>query len=224
MLIGECEFAYHGANRLGANSLLSTVFAGMMAGPDALRFVKGRRAPASEIAGSLFEAEVARHEAFNRRLLSLDGPENPFQLHAELGDLMTGAMTVVRYNDKLENALASIATLRERFWNITLTDKGAWMNQPLLFSRQLHNMLILAEAMTLGALRRDESRGAHFKPDFPERNDERFLKTTLARFTPAGPDLSYVDVDTSLIPPRARKYDVDKKGDAAKPAGAPATS
>ncbi|HEX7879728.1 MAG TPA: succinate dehydrogenase flavoprotein subunit [Candidatus Eisenbacteria bacterium] len=222
--VGECEYAYHGANRLGANSLLSTVFAGMMGGPDALRFAKGRRSTAADTPASVFESEMARHEAFNQRLLSLDGPENPFQLHAELGDLMTGAMTVVRYNDKLEAAMGSIAALRERFWNITLTDKGAWMNQPLLFSRQLHNMLILAEAMTLGALRRDESRGAHYKPDFPERNDERFLKTTLARFTPAGPELSYVDVDTSLIPPRARKYDVEKKGDAAKPAGALATS
>ncbi|MDZ4805924.1 MAG: succinate dehydrogenase flavoprotein subunit [Candidatus Eisenbacteria bacterium] len=210
--VGECEFGYHGANRLGANSLLSTVFAGMMGGPDSIKFVKAQESTAAEASQSIFDREMKRHDDFNKRLLALDGPENPFQLHAELGDLMTGAMTVVRYNDKLKAALTSIASLRERFWKITLTDKGAWMNQPLHFSRQLHNMLILAEAMTLGALQRDESRGAHYKPDFPERDDARFLKTTLAQFTPEGPKLSYMAVDTSLITPRARKYDVDKKG------------
>ena len=222
--VGECEYAYHGANRLGANSLLSTVFAGMMGGPDAIRFVKAQESGAAETPQGVFDREMKRHDDFNRKILALDGPENPFQLHAELGDLMTGAMTVVRYNDKLTAALGSIAALRERFWKITLTDKGAWMNQPLLFSRQLHNMLILAEAMTLGALQRDESRGAHYKPDFPERDDARFLKTTLARFTPEGPRLSYLDVDTSLITPRARKYDVDKKGGGAETKAAALTS
>lgn len=222
--VGECEFAYHGANRLGANSLLSTVFSGMMAGPDAIKFVKTQESSAADAPQGIFDREMKRHDDFNKRLLALDGPENPFQLHAELGDLMTGAMTVVRYNDKLKAAMGSIASIKERFWKITLTDKGSWMNQPLLFTRQFHNMLILAEAMTLGALQRDESRGAHYKPDFPERDDARFLKTTLAQFTPEGPKLSYMDVDTSLIKPRARKYDVDKKGGGAETKAAALTS
>ncbi len=222
--VGDCEFAYHGANRLGANSLLSTVFSGMMAGPDAIRFVKAQESSAADAPQGIFDREMKRHDDFNKRLLALDGPENPFQLHAELGDLMTGAMTVVRYNDKLKAAMGSIASIKERFWKITLTDKGSWMNQPLLFTRQFHNMLILAEAMTLGALQRDESRGAHYKPDFPERDDARFLKTTLAQFTPEGPKLSYMDVDTSLIKPRARKYDVDKKGGGAETKAAALTS
>src|SRR5262249_35700550 len=135
--------------------------------------------------------------------------------------------TVVRYNDRLRAALEGIAALKERFGRITLTDKGGWMNQPLLFSRQLANMLVLAEVMTAGALRRDESRGAHYKPDFPERNDEQFLRTTIARHTAGGPELSWAEVDTSLIKPRARKYDVDKKGGAtsgARPEGAAAAA
>jgi succinate dehydrogenase / fumarate reductase flavoprotein subunit len=209
--VGECDFAYHGANRLGANSLLSTVFAGMMGGPDAVKYMKAQSTTAADLPSSLFEKEVARHDEYNRKLLGLSGPENPYQLHAELGDLMTGAMTVVRYNDRLREALDTIGKLKERFWNITLTDKGMWLNQPLLFARQLQNMLVLAEVMTLGALNRDESRGAHYKPDFPERNDERFLKTTIAEHTPQGPKMSWRDVDTSLIKPRARKYDVDKQ-------------
>ncbi len=73
-------------------------------------------------------------------------------------------------------------------------------------------MLELAEAMTKSALLRNESRGAHYKPEFPERDDENFLKTTIATFTPEGPEISYEDVDISLIPPRKRDYTSDKKG------------
>ena len=221
--VGEVDFAYHGANRLGANSLLSTVYAGMMCGPDAVKWVKGQKTAAQDLPAARFEAEVKRHQEFNQKLTSLDGSENPYLLHAELGDLMTGAMTVVRYNDKLRACLDDIGKLKERFWKISLTDKGSWLNQPLMFSRQLHNMLILAEAMTAGALARDESRGAHYKPDFPERNDPQFLKTTIATYTADGPKLSYRDVDTHLIKPRPRKYDVDKQA-TAQPATAGATS
>lgn len=221
--VGEVDFAYHGANRLGANSLLSTVYAGMMCGPDAVKWVKGQKTAAQDLPAARFDAEVKRHQEFNQKLTGLDGPENPYLLHAELGDLMTGAMTVVRYNDKLKTCLNDIGKLKERFWKISLTDKGAWLNQPLMFSRQLHNMLILAEAMTAGALARDESRGAHYKPDFPERNDAQFLKTTIATYTADGPQLSYRDVDTHLIKPRPRKYDVDKQA-TAQPATAGATT
>jgi succinate dehydrogenase / fumarate reductase flavoprotein subunit len=76
-------------------------------------------------------------------------------------------------------------------------------------------MLQLARVVTLGALKRDESRGAHYKPDFPNRRDTEFLKTTIATYTPEGPEFSYEPVDTSLITPRARKYDVDKQAPAA---------
>ena len=91
-----------------------------------------------------------------------------------------------------------------------LNDRGRWLNQEVSFVKQLWNMLELARVITLGALARDESRGAHYKPDFPQRDDTRFLKTTKARWTSDGPLLSYEDVDASIIKPRARKYDVDK--------------
>jgi len=78
-------------------------------------------------------------------------------------------------------------------------------------------MIELAKVITKGALLRNESRGAHYKPDFPERDDPNFLKTTKARWTPSGPEITYEEVDVSLIKPRPRKYDVDKQASATTP-------
>src|SRR5258708_24558571 len=92
-------------------------------------------------------------------------------------------------------------------------DTGKTANQAVSFVRQLWNMLVLARVIVQGALLRDESRGSHFKPDFPERNDERFLKTTMASYDASahhGPNITYKDVDTSLIKPRKRVYTRDR--------------
>ena len=99
----------------------------------------------------------------------------------------------------------------ERYQKINLDDTLKWSNQGVMFTRQLWNMLVLARVITLGAYHRNESRGAHYKPKFPERNDEEWLKTTKAKFTPDGPAFEYEDVDVSLIKPRPRRYDVDKE-------------
>jgi succinate dehydrogenase / fumarate reductase, flavoprotein subunit len=95
---------------------------------------------------------------------------------------------------------------------VNLSDRSQWANTSFAFARQLKNMLELSRTITLGALKRDESRGAHYKPDFPERNDEQFLKTTKASFTgcESGPKLEYEDVDIQYIKPRARRYDAAK--------------
>jgi succinate dehydrogenase / fumarate reductase flavoprotein subunit len=82
-------------------------------------------------------------------------------------------------------------------------------------------MIELARVITTGALARDESRGAHYKPDFPERTDEKWLKTTMASWTPSGPALKYGDVDIRFIKPRKRVYNVDKKGGASTPSTTP---
>lgn len=92
-----------------------------------------------------------------------------------------------------------------------MSDTARWNNQAASFTRQLWNMLELAEAMTKSALLRNESRGAHYKPDYPDRNDEDFLKTTIAAWTPEGPEISYDEIDVSLIQPRKRDYTTDKK-------------
>ena len=94
---------------------------------------------------------------------------------------MTNNMTVVRYNEQLEETIEKIKELKERYKNININDTSRWNNQGASFTRQLWNMLELAEAMTKGALLRNESRGAHYKPEFPERDDENFLKTTNAK-------------------------------------------
>jgi succinate dehydrogenase / fumarate reductase, flavoprotein subunit len=203
---GECEYQYHGANRLGANSLLSAIYGGMVTGPNAVRYIHGLKKASADVDKSLFETERKKQEQKYESILKMEGTENPYALHRELGVLMTENMTVVRYNDRLIKTEAKIMELKERYKNIGMADKSRWENMMAPFTRQLWNMLELAQVMTKGALLRDESRGAHYKPDFPKRNDERFLKTTIATWTPNGPEISYDEVDVSLIPPRERDY------------------
>jgi succinate dehydrogenase / fumarate reductase flavoprotein subunit len=137
----------------------------------------------------------------------------------EMGSWMTDNVTVVRYNDKLRDTDVKLQELMQRYNNIGVPDSSGWSNQSLLFTRQLWNMLVLARVITLGALLRDESRGAHYKPEFPDRNDARFLKTTLASYAgeEAAPEFSYEAVDTQYIKPRPRRYDV-ARGESAAPA------
>jgi succinate dehydrogenase / fumarate reductase flavoprotein subunit len=207
---GECDYSMHGANRLGANSLLSAVHGGMEAGPAAVNYMRGLDQATESVSDALFNFnEREEIERFND-ILAMDGTENAYQIHRELGELMTDNVTVVRYNDKLEATDKKIQELRERFYNISATDTARWSNQGASFIRQLDHMLDLARVITLGALKRDESRGAHYKPEFPERNDEQFMKTTMARYKDGEVDISYEDIDVSLIPPRKRDY--SKKG------------
>ncbi|MFB3816497.1 MAG: succinate dehydrogenase flavoprotein subunit [Candidatus Methylomirabilales bacterium] len=204
--VGEADYEYHGANRLGANSLLSCFYGGMLCGPAMVSYVKSLDRSAEALPSSLFETERRRQAEAYERILSLSGGENPFVIHKEMGELMSENVTVVRYNDKLQATDNTLQRLMERWRRIDVNDAARWSNQAVSFTRQLRNMLELARVITLGALRRDESRGAHYKPDFPERNDAQWLKTTLATWTPDGPEFRYAPVDTSLLTPEARKY------------------
>jgi succinate dehydrogenase / fumarate reductase, flavoprotein subunit len=206
---GECEYQYHGANRLGANSLVSCIFGGFISGPNALKYAKNL--PAQEGDGG-HAAEIARQAEINAKLLKNEGTENPFKLWRELGSTMTEHATVIRYNKGLKLADDKIVELLERFKKVNLSDRSQWANTSFAFARQLKNMLELSRTITLGALLRDESRGAHYKPDFPDRNDEKFLKTTKASFTGAqeGPKFEYEEVDTQFIKPRPRSYTAAK--------------
>ncbi|EHB56914.1 succinate dehydrogenase flavoprotein subunit [Paenibacillus lactis] len=207
---GECEYQYHGANRLGANSLVSAIYGGMVAGPKAIEYVKGLKKSSEDISSSIFDRYTKEQTTKYEGLLKMEGTENAYVIHKELGEWMTNNMTVVRYNDKLQETINKIKELKQRYRNINMTDTSRWNNQGVAFTRQLWNMLELAEAMTLGALLRNESRGAHYKPEFPDRDDENFLKTTKAKWTPEGPQISYEEVDVSLIPPRIRDYSKEK--------------
>ncbi len=205
---GECDYSQHGANRLGANSLLSAIYGGMVAGPNAVEYMRGLDKSSESLSSTLYDRQVKMEQEKYDNILAMDGNENAYILHKELGEWMTDNVTVVRENKKLLATDEKIQELMERYKRININDTAKWSNQSTFFTRQLWNMLQLARVITLGAYHRDESRGAHYKPEFPERNDEEWLKTTMAKFNPEknGPDFEYEDVDVSLIKPRKRDY------------------
>lgn len=202
---GECDYSIHGANRLGANSLLSCVYGGFVAAPAAVEYAKNVERGDTESNG-IHEAELKRQQEINDGIIHNEGGENQYQLHEEMGKWMTDNVTVVRYNDRLIATDEKLRELQERFKKISINDSNLWATQAVPHARQLKNMLELARVITLGALNRNESRGAHYKPDFPERDDENFLKTTIAEYSAEAPVFSYEPVDVSLIEPRKRDY------------------
>lgn len=201
---GECDYQYHGANRLGANSLLSCIYGGDVAARTAIQYVSGREH--SEVSQKYFDQELKRQKELNDELIRSRGKENPYLLWEEMAKWMTDNVTVVRVNEKLKETNQKLIEIEQRLKNINLNDLSEWANQPLLFARELRHMLFLARVITLGALARNESRGAHYKPEFPDRNDKEWLKTTIAQYTTGDPKFSYEAVDISLIQPRERKY------------------
>ncbi|HSU78775.1 MAG TPA: succinate dehydrogenase flavoprotein subunit [Candidatus Angelobacter sp.] len=205
---GEADFEYHGANRLGANSLLSSIFGGMITGPYVVEYISNLDKQAEDVSSRVLDQNRLREQEKYDNILAMDGKENAYVVHKELGEWMTANVTVVRENKKLLATDEKIQELMERYQNININDTSKWSNGGAAFTRQLWNMLQLARVITIGAYNRNESRGAHYKPDFPERNDEEWLKTTIAAFNPEknGPDFSYEEVDTSLIQPRKRDY------------------
>lgn len=228
--IGECDYQYHGANRLGANSLLSCIFSGLMTAPGLETLLNGQKQAASELPSSLFESARKQHQSRHDALLKRSGGgENPYLIHQQLGDVMTKAATVVRRNDQLDDALDKVTVLYERAKKCSLSDTGNWTNQNVVFTKALLDMFPLALTILKGARQRDECRGAHYKPAFAmgsltatesverrkqaeawcdkfEANNEKWLKSTIATWTGDEVELSYEDVDTSLIPPRPRLY------------------
>jgi succinate dehydrogenase / fumarate reductase flavoprotein subunit len=209
---GECEYGYHGANRLGANSLVSCIYGGFVAGPQAMLYARNNAKSADGVSSTVFDAERKRQEEANAGLLRSNGTENPFRIWRELGELMTRNCTVIRYNKNLQQTDAKLVELLERFSHINLSDKSQWANTSFVFTRQLYNMLQLSRVIAQGAAMRNESRGAHYKPDFPDRDDKNFLKTTKAYFAPDAdePRFEFEPVDISLLPPRPRRYDMAK--------------
>ena len=210
--MGEVNVQYHGANRLGANSLLSCIFDGLFGGTGVKNYALDH-APA-DVPESAFEQVLRQEHAKQDALIESDGDENPYLLWQEMGKWMTENCTVVRYNERLQKTLDRCQEWKQRYTRVKLSDTGMWTNQNLSFARAVHDMIALSEAILKGALARDESRGAHFKPEFPERDDKNFLHTTVARFDAERNEAVIAEgpVDISLVPPRARTYGaVDKK-------------
>lgn len=215
---GEVNFAFHGANRLGANALLSCLFDGLFSGVSVVNYVReGEPAakPAESLPAEVFDACVRQETAKADRLLATaaqgpGGPEtNPYVIAREMGEEMTAASTVVKSGARLEQAAAKIASLRERFSRVRLEDAAAWSNQSLSFTRALGDMLILAQIIIRAGAMRKESRGAHYRVDYPDRNDAEFMKTTCAAYDPGAADphqITYRPIDADLVAPRARTY------------------
>ena len=228
---GEVDYAYHGANRLGANSLLSCIYGGMVAGPAIATYVKNLDKSALDLKSSVFDKAAQREKDAYAAILKTSGKENPYLLHNELSQVMLRDCTIERHNDVLDKVIAKIDELEDRFQSVGVTDTSARANQGAQFVRHLGNMLVIARVIAQGARNRDESRGAHFKPEFKQRDDANFLRTTMAMYggdpmTPAvngRSEVRYVrgleysllgktvkvtdEVDISLVKPRARRYE-----------------
>ncbi len=229
--IGECDYHYHGANRLGANSLLSCIFSGLFLGPCLQTLIaSGVHGSVRDLSSEVFARSQKAQESRHSEMLARPaGRENPYLIHRELGDVMTKAATVVRRNDQLAAAYEKITELHERALHCSLSDTGNWTNQNIVFAKSLEDMFPLAKTIVRGALQRDECRGAHYKPDFAmpslastddegrrreaelwcdrfDENNRKWLKSTVATWNGEHPKLAYEDVDTSLITPRPRLY------------------
>ena len=228
MAAGECDHQYHGANRLGANSLLSASYSGYVAGPESLRWARS-----GELGVALTEEELeaARKECVAEfdKIRNMTGSENAHKLHQEMGEIMYDYVSIERDNKGLDICLEKLKGILKRWDDIGVTDHGTWANQEAMFVRQLRNMSLYAMAVTKAARCRDESRGAHAKillddkgermtdADgelmFYGRDDERFMKTSIVDYDPQTeePIVSYMEFEHSLIKARSRNYAVAKK-------------
>ncbi|VAX40841.1 Succinate dehydrogenase flavoprotein subunit [hydrothermal vent metagenome] len=222
---GEVNFAFHGANRLGANALLSCIFDGLFSGVSVANYLSDgtpSTASAESISAGVYEQAVAAEDAKLKAIFDTategeaSDETNPYIIGREMGEEMTAAATVVREEARLEQCRGKIAELRDRCTRLKLADGATWTNQALSYARSLGDMLVIAEAMVSGAVLRQESRGAHYRSDYPDRDDERFYKHTYASFDHATGNarIEHIPVQADLVAPRARTYgsvDVDDK-------------
>ncbi len=191
----------HGANRLGSNSTAECLVWGRIAGEQAAQY-----AMETEFVGEPVE-DAERERARLERYLSADGSESPYAIMAELRRTMDKHFGVFRRGEVMERGLEKIKELKRRFKHVRITDKSLVYNTDLQTIYELENMLDVAEVLATGALAREESRGAHFRRDFPKRDDERWLKHTLAFRTEDGsPRLEYKPVRITAWKPIERKY------------------
>jgi len=199
---GECScLSIHGANRLGTNSTSDCLVFGAVAGEEAAKHALSdnfREIPRDKI--------LAEERRVFDEVLGSEGNERVSVLRDEMRRIMNEKVWIFRKGDGLESALKEIRQLKERFKNIRIEDEGRPFNTWLLEALQLDFTLDLAEVTTISALARTESRGAHSRLDYPKRDDENWLKHTLAYYTKDGPRLDYIPVTITKWPPAKRAY------------------
>jgi succinate dehydrogenase / fumarate reductase flavoprotein subunit len=201
---GECAcVSVHGANRLGGNSLLEAVVFGARTGAAAARYAtetfNGRAFEASPHAASGYERKL-------RTLLERERGPRQHELRDLLADTMQEKVGVFRTESQLLEAKAVVDDLRDRFQGVVVTDKGRTFNQSLIHTIETGYLLDLAATMVTGAIERTESRGGHARLDYPERDDENWMKHTLAYLDDDEIRLDYSEVTVTKFEPQVRSY------------------
>jgi len=229
---GECDYAYHGANRLGANSLVSCIYAGFISGPAMISYAKNKassKAGGDAPSGLLESAKKQWQEKF-AAIGKMSGSENPYQIGHDMGELMIKAATVVKKNSELDVALVKIKEMKERWHKVSALDTGRTLNQAISYTNQLWNMLELADLMLKASRLRDECRGSHYKPEFnlptpkthdptqdPEwmaawkKRNDTWLKASMGRWSASGPNVTFeplrsLQTETPILKPEPRWY------------------
>jgi len=201
---GECAcVSVHGANRLGGNSLLECIVFGARAGYLAGTAVKGKGKPKENgcVKKAIKMKETELEELYNRA-----GTENQYEIANELHKILDAKVQIFRNEEDLTSALEEIRKLKNRFLNIRSVSKVNIFNFDKTWTLEIKANLDIAEIITLGAIKRNESRGAHFRTDFPNRDDQKWLKHTIAKYTKDGPELSYRPVNITKWKPEEREY------------------
>ncbi len=209
---GECEYQYHGANRLGANALLACLVAGEISAQSIVAYLAKGDVSAEALSSSVLDDARAEKQAEYDAMKTSNGTENPYKVHQELGETMWNNCGIWRVQKDLEGARGKLDELTIRIKQCGAVDDSGWANQAVPFTRAVVNMIEQSKAIVDGAIQRNESRGAHFKMDTPERNDTDWLRTSLATWTPTETKFAYEAIDCRFIAPRARKYAVNQIG------------
>ncbi len=171
---GEADYQYHGANRLGANSLLSCIYSGLLVGRAAFNYSKSLDAAYEDVPSSVYESAETLWDNRFEGMKRMNGKENPYSLHSELGELLLENVLIVRENSKLSSTLEKLEEIESRFKDVKCLDTTHWSNPAPSFINQLRCMIQLSKIITKGALLRDEFRGAHYKPEFDLRQPKNF--------------------------------------------------
>jgi len=198
---GECAcVSIHGANRLGGNALMETIVYGRRAGEFAAAYAEKTKAI------SYSDQSLRQQQKRIAALMQRKEGERVGALREAIGTVMAEHFGISRTRERMEAGLEKLAAIRKRIPNIMLQDHGKVFNLELVDALQLQSIFELAEVTAAGATVREESRGAHSRPDFPKRNDADWMKHTLAYREEAGPRLDYKPVTITKIPPAERKY------------------
>jgi succinate dehydrogenase / fumarate reductase flavoprotein subunit len=191
----------HGANRLGSNSLLECIVYGRRTGAAIARYVQNRKWP--DLEESRYRREASQQI---QSLLDQEGAYRIAQIRQEYQDCMTDYCGVFRQESRMQEGIHKLKEIQQKYNQVRLDDRGKYWNTELIEALELRSLMLVGEVILASALNRQESRGAHAREDYPDRDDANFLKHTLAYYSPAGVDIRYKPVTITMFQPQERKY------------------